>query len=150
MFSRPLVVVVEVDDQGAEGQALLAAFGAAADDAVEAVEEAVEALGAQAVGVFGEAVDAFVGRAQGAGALATFEVLAEGLLRAMLRAFPDGVRQLLLIVAHVIDQGVGLRPDPVFTLIMRLPGARCDEGVAELGGIFRRASCRPESGQSLL
>src|SRR5690349_1486699 len=135
-----------MDDQRAEGQAFLAAFGAAADDAVEAVKEAVEALGAQAVGVFGEAVDAFVGRAEGAGALAAFEVLAEGLFRAMLHAFPDGVCQFLLIIAHVIDHGVGLRPDPCLLSLCASPARDVTRGGRNWGEIFFDRPAVPKAG----
>ena len=69
-FARPVMRVVQMDDQRAERKLLLAAFGTDADDAFEAFEQAIEALRADAVGRVGQAVDALVGRAERAGAVA--------------------------------------------------------------------------------
>src|SRR4029453_8523803 len=65
-FARPVVVVVEVQDHGAERQALLAAQGAAAQRVLEAVEQALEILGPNPRRVSRQVVDALVRGAESA------------------------------------------------------------------------------------
>jgi hypothetical protein len=62
--------VVQMHDQRAQRQLLLAAFGTGAHHAFEAFEQAIEPLRADAVGRIRQTVDALVGRAEGAGAVA--------------------------------------------------------------------------------
>jgi hypothetical protein len=62
--------VVHMHDQRAQRQLLLAAFGTGAHHAFEAFEQAIEPLRADAVGRVGQTVDALVGRAERAGAVA--------------------------------------------------------------------------------
>src|SRR5688572_10936967 len=83
-LARPVMRVVQVNDQRAERQLLLGALGAGAYHAFEAFEEAIEALRPDAVGLVRQAVDAFVGRAERAGAVAAAIVVAERLVGAPL------------------------------------------------------------------
>src|SRR5262245_6798686 len=83
------LVVGEVDDHRGQDQALLAALGATADRALQAVEQAVEALGVELPDLLGQPVHAFVGRTEGARAAAPGVVLAESLLGTSLRAEAD-------------------------------------------------------------
>src|SRR5687768_2757829 len=86
LLARPLVVVVEMNDDGADRQALLRARRAAAHFVVQAVEQQIQPLRPDAVGVARNPVDAFVGGAERARALAAAVVLAERLVRPPLDA----------------------------------------------------------------
>src|SRR3954469_16561789 len=63
LLARPVVIVVEVQDDRVQRQPLVAAFGAAAADVLEAVEQAIEAR-ANGSGLFRQRVRAFVGGAE--------------------------------------------------------------------------------------
>ena len=62
--------VVQMHDQRAQRQLLVTAFGTGAHHAFEAFEQAIEPLRADAVGRVGQTVNALVGRAERAGAVA--------------------------------------------------------------------------------
>ena len=79
-FTRPLVVVVEVQDHGPERQPLLAPFGAGSQRVLEALEEPREVVWANALRLAGQSVHPFVRRAQRARGSAPLEILAERLL----------------------------------------------------------------------
>src|SRR5712691_10065522 len=93
----PVVVVVQVDDHRGQDQALLAALRASADRALQAVEQAIEALGVELSYLLGKAIDALEGRAQRAGGAGAVVVLAEGLIGSPLRPEADRLRQLVLV-----------------------------------------------------
>src|SRR5258706_6373202 len=95
----PVVVVVQVDDHRGQDQALLAALGAAPDRPLQAVEQAIEALGVELADLLGKAIDALEGRAQRAGGARAVVVLAEGLIRPLLRPEADRLRQSVLVVS---------------------------------------------------
>ena len=107
-FPRPVMRVVQVDDQRAERKFLLAAFGTDADDAFEAFEQAIEALGTDAVGRVGQAVDALVGRAERARAVAAAIVVAERLIGAPLGALENRAGQLTFVFSQVVHHGTTL------------------------------------------
>jgi hypothetical protein len=75
-----MVVVVEVQDHGAEGETLLAAFGAGPEGVLETLEEPREVPRADAIRLAGQAVHPLVRRPERAGGSAAFEVVAERLV----------------------------------------------------------------------
>src|SRR5262249_30294873 len=91
-------VVVEVDDHRGQDQALLAALGAGADRALEAVEQPVETLGVELSHLLGQAVEPLERGAERAGRAAAVIVRAERLLGPAAGPEPDRVGQLLLVV----------------------------------------------------
>jgi hypothetical protein len=99
------MVIVQVNDDGADRQALLRAGRTAAHLVVEAVEQQVEALRADAVRVARDPVDAFVGGAERARAAAPAVVLAERLIRPPLDSLEHGVGQLALLQVQRFDHG---------------------------------------------
>jgi hypothetical protein len=99
LLARPMMIVVQMQDDGVERQPLVAAYGAAAADVLEAVEQTIEA-GTDRFRVLRQRVSAFVRRAERARAAFVREVLAECLCGAAPRAFSDGVRQINLIFAR--------------------------------------------------
>ena len=74
------MIVVEVQDHGAEGEAFLAAFGTGPEGVLETLEEPRDVPWADAVRLPGQSVDTLVRRPQRAGGPAAFEVVAERLV----------------------------------------------------------------------
>src|SRR5471030_2553890 len=98
-LARPVMIVVQVQDDRVERQALVAPFGAAAADVLEAVEQAIEP-GTNRAGFLRQRVRPFVGRAERARSAGAGEIFAEGLRRAPPCALGDRVGELNLICAQ--------------------------------------------------
>src|SRR5579863_8320619 len=99
LLARPVVIVVEVQDDRVERQPLVAAFGAATADVLQAVEQAIQPR-PDRTGLLRQRIRAFVRRAKRTRSTLAGEVLAEGLVRAPLGAFSDRVSELDLICAR--------------------------------------------------
>ena len=69
LFPRPVMIVVQVQDDRVERQALVASLGTAAADILEAVEEAIEPRpdGVRFLRIARQRIGAFVRRAKRAG-----------------------------------------------------------------------------------
>src|SRR5919201_1831987 len=93
LLARPVVIVVQVQDDGVERQPLVAADRAAAPDVFQAIEETMKSR-ADGLDFTRQRVRAFVRRAKRAGSAVLGEVLAEGLLRPATRAGGDSVGEL--------------------------------------------------------
>jgi len=114
LLARPLVVVVQVDDERADRNLLLAARRAPARRVLQAIEEPIQTLRHGVVRVGRQQVDAFVRGAKRARSAVGAEVAPEGLRRAAPDARQDGFGQLDLVVsggAHVhLARGGDSRP----------------------------------------
>src|SRR5580765_6240725 len=99
LLARPVVIVVEVQDDRVEREPLVAALRAAAADILEAVEQAVEPRPDRA-GLLRQRVCALVGRAERARATLGGEIFAERLAGPALRTLCDRVGELDLIRAQ--------------------------------------------------
>src|SRR3954471_5553892 len=80
LLARPVMIVVQVQDDRVERQPLVAALRAAAADVLEAVEEAIEPRPDRS-GVLRQRIGALVGGAERARSALVREVLAERLVR---------------------------------------------------------------------
>src|SRR6267154_2736750 len=98
LLARPMVIVVQVQDDRVERQPLVAPFGAAAAHVLEAVEQTIEPRPDRA-GLLRQRVGPFIRRAERARSALGGEVFAEGLARAPLGALSDRVGKLDLIRA---------------------------------------------------
>src|SRR5262249_29119964 len=108
LLARPVMIVVQVQDDRVERQTLVAALGAAASDVLQAVEEA-GGTGPDRVRLFRVArqgVGAFVRRAERARSALRRKVLAERLRWTPSRPFGDGLGELELIGARHLMHGV--------------------------------------------
>src|SRR2546421_359794 len=99
LLPRPVMIVVQVQDDRVQRQPFVAPFRAAAADVLEAVEEAIEPR-ADGAGVLRQRVGAFVSGAERARSALVGEVLAEGLSRTPPGALGDRVGKLDLIRAQ--------------------------------------------------
>jgi hypothetical protein len=110
LLARPVMIVVQVQDDGVERQPLVAALGTAAADVLEAVEQPIETRpdGVRFLGIARQRICAFVRRAKRAGSTFGREVLAKGLGRAPLCAFSNRLGELELISAGNLMHGVSL------------------------------------------
>ena len=118
LFARPVMIVVQVQDDGIERQPLVAAFGAAASHVLEAVEEPIEPRADRRILVARQDVGAFVRGAERARSAVLGKILAER-LRTPSRSRGDRVGELELIFARdLVHWGLQL------TRILRLVAAR--------------------------
>jgi hypothetical protein len=110
LLARPMMIVVQMQDDGVERQPFVAADGAAAADVLEAVEQPIEPRPDRVgfLGVARQRIRAFVRRAERAGPTFGRKVLAKGLGRAPLRAFSNRLGELELISAGNLMHGVSL------------------------------------------
>ena len=108
LLARPLMIVVQMEDDRVERQAFVAAHGTTAADVLEAVEEPVETRpdGVRFLRVARQRVGAFVGGAERAGTALGRKIFAEGLRRTPPRAFSNRVGELELIGAENLMHGV--------------------------------------------
>src|SRR4029077_7046337 len=90
----------------AQGQPLLAAFRAAPQRVLEAVEQPIEPERPYVSRVPRQPVHPLVGRAERAGRAAAFEVVAEGLVGPALRSVQDRLGKLRLIVPELVARRV--------------------------------------------
>ena len=110
LLSRPVMIVVQVQDDRVERQPFVAALGATAANVLEAVEESIETRpdGVRLFWIARQRIRAFVGRAERARSTFGRKVLAKGLSRAPLRAFSNRLGELELISAGNLMHGVSL------------------------------------------
>src|SRR5439155_1998855 len=99
LLARPMMIVVEVQDDGVERQPLVASLGTSATDVLQTVEQTLHPRsdGVSLVRIARQRVRAFVCRAEGAGAAGIGEILAERLPWTPPRAFGDRRGELELI-----------------------------------------------------
>src|SRR6266851_2663213 len=96
LLARPMMIVVEVQDDGVERQPLVTPFGAAAANVLQTVEQAIQPRPDRA-GLLRQRIGAFIRRTERARSALVGEVLAEGLARTPPGAFSDRVGELDLI-----------------------------------------------------
>src|SRR5438874_136681 len=99
LLARPMVIVVQVQDDRVQRKPLLAADRALPADVLEAIEQATHSRADRMrfFRIARQRVRAFVRRAERAGSTRLREVFAEGLSRTPLRACGDGIGELDLI-----------------------------------------------------
>src|SRR5262249_51590145 len=125
LLARPVMIVVQVQDDGVERQALVAADRTAAAHVLEAVEQAVESRPDRVrfLRIAWQSVRPLVRRAHGAPPALRREVLAERLCRAPLRAFGNGLSELELIGARHLMHGLSRSAEAVNLLEPSRPPA---------------------------
>src|SRR5471032_705376 len=96
---RPVMIVVQVQDDRVERQPLVAALGTLAADVLEAIEQAIEPRPNRA-GFLRQRICAFVRRAQRARAALVRKVFAESPIGTPPGTFRDGISQFYLICAR--------------------------------------------------
>jgi hypothetical protein len=99
LFARPVMIVVQVQDNGIEREPFMAPHRTSAAYVLETIEDPMEPR-VDGVGVLREDVSAFVSRTERARAAMIVEILAEGLKRPASGAFRNRSRQLELIFAR--------------------------------------------------
>src|SRR5262245_57369437 len=104
LLARPVMIVVEVQDDGVERQTLLTSDGTRAADIFEAVENAIETR-ADLMRILGKRVRAFVRGAKRAATTVVIEVFAEGLRRTPPCARDNRLGELELVFAGHLMHG---------------------------------------------